>query len=235
MPAEIDFGVPPDDRPFVIANMVAALDGRATVAGRSTALGDEADSEVFKALRWRVDAVLVGPETLRAEHYGALVRSPEARAQRRQAGLAERPLVVVLSRTLVLPLDIPLFTDPDSSIVVFSSSDRELPATAASVEVVRVSVDADLATEAMRILRSERGVRWLLCEGGPTTLGSLLAAGLLDELALTLAPKLVSGDGPTIVTSPALPAPARCELRAIYEHDSELLLRYRLLKGAPRT
>jgi riboflavin-specific deaminase-like protein len=221
----------PAERPYVIANMVSALDGRATIDGRSAQLGDEADKELFGAMRSRVDAILVGPGTLRAERYGALARTPEARERRRKAGLAERPLAVVLSRSLELPLEIGLFTDPGSEIVVFTQSGRELPRVPAQLEVVRLDPSADAPTRALRFLRAERDVRSLLCEGGPRMLGSLVAADLLDELALTLAPKIAGGSGPTIVTSPAFASPPELELVSALEHGSELLLRYRVRHG----
>jgi len=72
----------PSDRPYVVLNMVASVDGRATLDGRSAALGGPADKAVFFELRASVDAVLAGTGTLRAEGYGRLVRKPERIAQR---------------------------------------------------------------------------------------------------------------------------------------------------------
>ncbi len=77
----------------------------------------------------------------------------------------------------------------------------------------------------LRSLREE-GVRALLCEGGPTLHGALQAAGLVDELFLTIAPKLVGGEAPRIVEGP-LPEIAELELAWLLEQDSELFARYR--------
>ncbi len=78
----------------------------------------------------------------------------------------------------------------------------------------------------MRSLREE-GVRALLCEGGPSLHGQLWAAGLVDELFLTIAPKLSGAEAPRILEGTALPAPAALELAWLLEHEGELLARYR--------
>ncbi|MGE5281106.1 MAG: RibD family protein [Chloroflexota bacterium] len=85
----------------------------------------------------------------------------------------------------------------------------------------------------LRSLREE-GVRALLCEGGPTLHGALQAAGLVDELFLTIAPKLTGGDGPRILEGAALPAPAELELVWLIEEGGELFARYRR-QGFART
>jgi riboflavin biosynthesis pyrimidine reductase len=74
-------------------------------------------------------------------------------------------------------------------------------------------------------LRSE-GVRALLCEGGPTLHAALQAAGLVDELFLTIAPKLVGGTAPRILDG-ELPGQLPLELAWLLEHDGELFARYR--------
>jgi 5-amino-6-(5-phosphoribosylamino)uracil reductase len=73
-----------------------------------------------------------------------------------------------------------------------------------------------------------RGLRRVLCEGGPRLFASLLGAGLVDELCLTLAPVLTAGDGPRITLGPSLPAPQPATLVSALEAESALLLRYTL-------
>src|SRR5688500_13054829 len=77
----------PDDRPYVVANMVAGVDGRTTVDGASAGLSGPADRALFHALRGQVDAVLAGTGTLRAERYRRLILQPERRDERRARGL----------------------------------------------------------------------------------------------------------------------------------------------------
>jgi riboflavin biosynthesis pyrimidine reductase len=80
--------------------------------------------------------------------------------------------------------------------------------------------------ELLRSLRQERGIRALLCEGGPTLHGALHAHGLVDELFLTTAPKLAGGDAPRIIEG-ELPAVAELELSWLLEENGELFARYR--------
>lgn len=72
----------------------------------------------------------------------------------------------------------------------------------------------------------EEGVRAVMCEGGPTLHGSLQAQGLVDELFLTIAPKLSGGEGPRILEGP-LPEVVGMELVWLLEEDGELFARYR--------
>jgi len=216
----------PAGRPYLLANMVASADGRATLAGKSGGLSSEADREQFHVLREQVDAVLVGTGTLRTERYGAFVRDPERRARREAAGLAPDPLGCIVTRSMMLPDDIPLFEDPASTIAIYTSADTEAPDVAARLEVTRLPAERLTMTAALEHLRADHGARSVLCEGGPTVLGALLAESLVDELFLTLAPRLVGGHGPGVVEGPALPAPAEMERVWTLESEGLLFLRY---------
>ncbi|HYM58731.1 MAG TPA: dihydrofolate reductase family protein, partial [Solirubrobacteraceae bacterium] len=173
------------------------------------------------------DAVLVGGATVRAEGYGRLVGSEERRARRRAAGLADDPGAVLVSRSMNLPWDAGLFAVPEQPVLVYTDAGAGAPPdVAAPVELVRLE-EASLAA-AMADLR-RRGVRSLLCEGGPTLNRALLAAGVVDELFLTLSPLLTADDGaPGILAGGALPEPARLTLRWVCHHEGELYLRYSL-------
>jgi riboflavin-specific deaminase-like protein len=216
----------PEDRPFVYVNMVASVDGRATIQGRTQALGSATDTLLLTELRTLADAVLIGSGTLRAEGYGKLVGNPERVARRAAAGRPATPTAVVLSRSLDLPWDAGLFAASDQPVVVYTDADDELPATVAPVELVRLPDCTPAA--ALRDLRA-RGVRALLCEGGPTLNRALLAAGVVDELFLTLAPLLAgNADAPRIVEGEDLPEPLGLALEWVLHHDDELYLRYRI-------
>jgi riboflavin-specific deaminase-like protein len=226
--AELDFAADaPPDRPYVALNMVATADGRATVEGRTAPISSVADRQVFHALRTRVDAVMVGAGTLRTERYGRLVRDRHRREQRVVAGFAADPLAIVVSGRLELPSDLPLLQDPDSTVVVITASNASLDGCAAQVSYLR-SAPVDVAG-ALATLRSEHGVRSILCEGGPLLNASLLTAGLVDELFLTTVPKLAGGAGAlTIVGAAPLDDPLDARLRWLLTHDSELFARYRI-------
>jgi riboflavin biosynthesis pyrimidine reductase len=215
----------PEDRPFVFVNFVASVDGRASVGGRTGALGSAADLDMLLELRTLADAILIGTGTLRAEGYARMVQSAERRGRRVAAGLPEDPLTVLASRSGDLPWDAGLFAAPEQPVLVYA--DTEPPEVAAPVEMARA---ADLRA-VMADLRA-RGVRALLSEGGPTLLRSMLEAGLVDELFLTVA-SVITGEPAAlrIVEGPALPVHVPVELRWVLEAGGELFLRYAV--GSP--
>jgi len=247
-------------RPYVVLNMVATLDGRATLNGRSGPISDDADRALFHGLRSVVDAVMAGAGTVRAERYGPIVPDPDRRRLRARLGLRERPLACVVSASLALPADLPLLSDPDSQVAIVTGSDASLPETtavAARVEYVRARREDDGSLDlpaALAELQDRLHVRTLLCEGGPHLNAQLLAAGLVDELFLSISPLLAgggddddddAGDGdgggglpdggppppPRILAGTELRPPVELELRSALEHDSHLFLRYRVPAG----
>ncbi len=237
-------------RPRVFLNMACTADGRATLGGRSGSIGNRADRELFHALRAAVDAVLVGAGTARAERYRRLVRDEQQRRLRQERGLAEEPLACIVSASLAISAEtVPLLADPAARVAILTPSPTgELPATAsdghvapsepltaselaAPVEYVRAAHEGAIDLQAaLAELRARWGVRTVLCEGGPHLNGALLAAGLVDELFLTLAPKLAGGAGSgaslRIVCGPDLDPPVELELLDVLANESNLLLRY---------
>jgi riboflavin biosynthesis pyrimidine reductase len=216
-----------DDRPYTIANFISSADGHATFQERSRALGDEGDREIFHGLRGQVDAVLAGTVTVRVERYGRLIGDPARRERRRADGRRGEPLMCIVTRSGRLPTQAPVFSEPEARIVVFGPPGTEVGEVAAQVELVVVDPGEMTLTTAMRRLRADFEVRSLLCEGGPTLFGELLHERLVDELFLTLAPKLTGG-GPslTITNGPELPQLLSVELRWAVEHAGSLYLRY---------
>ncbi len=220
---------PPEDRPYTLVNFVESLDGRAAVHGRSGALGDDGDRAMFHGLREQVDAVLAGTGTLRSENYGRVLGKPERRDRRRAAGRSAEPLTCIVSRSGEVPTDIPLFSEPEARVVVYSPRALETSGCAAQVEVTVLDPDELTFAEAFRRLRADHDVRSLLCEGGPTVFGALLTAGLVDELFLTLSAKLVGGgDEPAITAGPELDTPRELAIRWVLERNGSLYLRYSL-------
>jgi 5-amino-6-(5-phosphoribosylamino)uracil reductase len=215
------------DRPYLVTNFAATADGRATVDGRSGPIGDDGDLEIFRRLRTQVDALLVGTNTLAIERYGRAIKRPELRAAREAIGLASEPLVVTVSRRGELPLDIPLFQDPDARVALYTTPQAPEPECPATVHVTRLEVTELTFTTVLRRLRAEHGVQSVLCEGGPTIMSALLGERLVDELFLTLAPQLAGGGAaPTIATGAALPNPATLALVWALERNGSLFLRY---------
>jgi riboflavin-specific deaminase-like protein len=241
-------------RPRVVLNMVSTLDGRATIGGRSGPIGGSADRELFHALRTVVDAVMVGSGTARAEHYRRIVREESARALRRERGLREEPWACIVSGRLALsPADVPLLKDSEARVAILTSSQASLEAGAAAgaedtggnathprieahIEYIRAAQEGRLdLPSAMAQLRERLGVKTVLCEGGPHLNTQLLAAGLVDEIFLSLAPKLAGGDASgealRILAGVDLDPPVELELLSALEHESHLFLRYGVRGG----
>jgi riboflavin-specific deaminase-like protein len=232
-------------RPYLLANMISTADGRATLGGRSGAIGGEADKELFHGLRTAVDAVMAGAGTVRAEGYGRLVRDERRRQIRRERGLAEEPLACIVSGRLALTSEIPLLADPDARVAILTTSAASLPEECrARIDYIRAARRGTLdppsadppsldLPSAMSELRERFGVRTVLCEGGPHLNSQLLAEGLVDELFLSLSPKLAGGDAASeplrILSGPELDPPVTLELLAALEHDSHLFLRYKII------
>lgn len=215
---------PREGRPLVAVNFVATVDGRATIGGVSGPIGSATDTEMLGRLRCRFDAVMIGAGTMRAERYGRLASKQETRDWREQLGLSPNPLMVIVSGRLDLPWDASLFTD-GGRVLIFTASEAEPPDTETPVEIVRHEKFVNVV-EALRLLREERGIRALLCEGGPGLHGELEGGGMVDELFLTIAPKLVGGEAPRIVEG-ELPAVADLDLAWLLEDEGELFARYR--------
>ncbi len=226
---DLSFPPPPASRPYVFLNMVTTADGAAHIKGRTSGMGSEADRLAFRRLREHCDAVLVGAGTVRAERYGPPRLDPEAQGRRRERGLTPLPRMVVVSRSLDLDAGSRLFSDPTNRPVVLTAEDAdpERRARLASVaEVLGFGTGGVDLQAALGWLRG-RGVRWLLCEGGPTLNAHLLADGLVDELFLTVGSLLTGGDAGRIVAGP-LPSVLRLHLLELRELRGELLLRYRV-------
>jgi riboflavin biosynthesis pyrimidine reductase len=244
-------GLPaPAQRPYTLLNMIASADGRATEHGRSGPLGAKADRELFHALRTLPDAVLVGARTLRVERYNRIVAERSARQLRAERGLAPDPLACVISSSSEFDPQIPLLADPQAQVVICTPSTATLSGARAQVDYVRASDGSQLdLIGTLCELRERFDVEVLLCEGGPHTALQLVRAGLVDELFLTISPRLTGGD---IASSPAgsrgvhaevgvlpeaalpilsgepLQPPLGIELLSVHSAGSFLFLRYRL-------
>lgn len=176
-------------------NMVTALDGATTLGGRSSQLGDDDDRSLFMALRAASDVVLVGASTVRTEDYGP-IRLPEGSARRLTAGLSPVPRLAIMSRSLDLEASSKVFSDLENPPYLLTGArapaDR-LAALADRAVVLVAGEDGVDVVQALALLR-DRGHQVVLCEGGPSVNGQLLAADLVDEINLTISPLAVVGE-----------------------------------------
>jgi riboflavin biosynthesis pyrimidine reductase len=193
--------------------MIGSLDGATAVDGRSGGLGGPADRKVFAALRSLADVVLVAAGTVRAENYGP----------------GTLPIAVV-SGSLRLDWNTPFFTAASHRPIVITAGRAPVAARQQAEAVADVLLAGDVEVDLGQAVAQlgERGFAHVLAEGGPSFNGTLAAAGLLDELCLTIAPVLVSGDTRRILAGPSLQPPPDLQLRSLCEEDGYLFLRYRL-------
>lgn len=220
---------PPDGRPWVLVNMITSIDGAVSVEGRSGALGSSADKAVFDALRAVPDVILAGSGTVLAENYGPPRPSADVQSVRRARGQAARPRLAISSATLRIGPESRVFDDPSNRPVIITSSE----APAARVEQLKAHADLLVAGQGQRVdiglalrrLRAEHGVRVVLCEGGPTLNGSLVACDAIDELCISLSPVLAGGESPRLVAG-GPPGLRPMILDRVLEADGMLFCRY---------
>lgn len=207
----------PSDRPWITMLMIGSADGAAVVDGRSGALGGPGDQAVYRAVRALGDGVLAGAATARTERYQPLP--------------PPRRLYIVTS-TGDLGASVDLLTAPTTTLVMPTDAATPVAATpvvttaagaAASVDIVRAGVGhVDLGGALAQL----HGVDHLICEGGPTINGQLLAAGLVDEVCLSLAPRFVAGDSSRIAHGSPVAPLDEWHLADVLADGNFLFLRY---------
>ena len=220
-------------RPYTIINAVGTLDGRGAVDGKSTPIGSEVDHRLMRNIRACVDAVLVGAGTLRSENLTLTVG--DALAKRRKSfGLKEEPLSVILTGSGHIPADRRIFRAGKESVLVFAGAETnpENVAELSELATVRVLASNNGFPDPVKVLETltiEFGVRRLLVEGGPSVNRSFIEGRLVDEVFLTLAPKIAGGDARSLIEGAPLPSEkVSPSLTSIHLSDSEIYLRYRL-------
>lgn len=194
--------------PWVLINMITTADGATAVGGRSGGLGGPADKKVFAAIRSVADVILVGAGTVRAENYGP----PPAPTR-----------LAIVTSSLALAPDARVFSG-DVRPTVVTTSKADATRRAALEKVADVIVAGTSHVDLRAALSNFEGV--VLCEGGPSLNGQLMADGLVDEVCLSLAPLLASGESARIAHGPELKQPVRMQLMRVLEEDGMLFLRF---------
>ena len=213
---DISFPEPPPDRPYVFINMVSSLDGKATVSGSASGIGSKVDRQVMNNLRALSDGVMVGAGTLCAEKISLSVPEHLSRL-RSSTGRSSQPLAIIASHGPHPPLHNLLNSKPHNTLITSG---------------LRSSEECKLEIrDILRAIRNSHSIESLLVEGGPSLNHSLLSANLVDEIFLTISPKIIGGsteDISTIVegTSENIPGVTNSELVSVNMSESEIFLRY---------
>jgi riboflavin biosynthesis pyrimidine reductase len=212
------------DRPWVMGNFVTTIDGAAVVDGGTTAINDEDDKEMFAAMRAVADFILVGAGTVRAEDYGPVALDEKRRQARLDARLEAVPHLVLVTRALDLEPSDRVFGDPENRVTILTDDGAPADRFAALSEVADVVRLG--STEPKDLIHYMRMAGVVLCEGGPSLMGQFVAGGLIDELALTVAPVLAGGYSPRMAHGLDSPRPLDMRLDRVLYGDRSLFLRY---------
>jgi riboflavin biosynthesis pyrimidine reductase/predicted DsbA family dithiol-disulfide isomerase len=210
----IAFPPAPEDRPYTFIDMVSTIDGKTVSGSRSDSvqdLGSKVDHMTLRRLEASADAVLLGAGTYRATPYDWVPRSP-------------RRIVVSLSGEI--DFNRPFFREPGALVATSGSASVAVPP---GVELLRAG---NMALEPVILMQRLRamGVEKLLVLGGSETNGELLRKNLVDELFLTIAPKIKLGrDLPTYAGGDPLPRESMLNFTLVEHHPigNELFVRYR--------
>jgi riboflavin biosynthesis pyrimidine reductase len=218
-------------RCWVRANMIVSVDGGATFGGRAGGLAGPGDRVLFKVLREIADVVLVGAGTVRTENYSGAQLSVAARQARQARGQPEVPPIAVVTASGALDPTSRLFTNTETPPLVFTTS-ASFVATRdrlhGRADVLDASTSDPTVVDPAAVLTElgHRGLYRVLCEGGPTLLGDIVEGDQLDELALTVAPMLVAGGGPRVVSSRVPVSTGLRTAHILTDDDGYLYLRY---------
>jgi riboflavin-specific deaminase-like protein len=213
--------------PYVVVNMVASVDGAISIEGRTSKLGGPSDGHLFHYLRSLADVILVGAQTVRAEHYGPPKVREQWVGQRVDRGQAAEPRLAIVTRSLDLDWSSRLFSDGHRPVIVTPASahTERLAKARAQADVVMAGEEGVDLEAALDHLGGRGSV--VLCEGGPTLNGELARDDLIDELCVTVAPVLVGGNRVGLVGTSFLPEPRPMKVVSSIERDGDLFLRFR--------
>lgn len=220
----------PDQGPWVRAMMVTSLDGAAAGPdGLSGSISSPADRLVFNAVRRFADSVLVGSGTLRAEKYTPMRAKPEDAAAREANGQLAAPVLTIVSGTLNLPWELPMWVESSVRPIVITQEGADSARLALARDHAEVLVLTEVTPPAIVAALSNRGLRRIVCEGGPRLLNDFVRSGRIDELDITISPTMAgSASSPA---TPLLESVAAFELTSVLTRDNYLMARY--LKEKP--
>jgi riboflavin biosynthesis pyrimidine reductase len=213
---------------WLAVNFVSSADGAVEIAGRSRGLSNSADRAVYPLGSKLSDVILVGAHTAIVEEFTGIKPDDELLELRKRHGLAPVPPIAVVTSGRTLPPDPPVITDVRTPTIVITSASaprdlRDAWAAAGADLLIAGDDEVDFAEVVERL--AERGLGRVHCDGGPRLFGSLLKAGVVDELRLTISPLLVSGAAGRIASGTGI-EPAMLSLDSVLAESDTLIMRY---------
>jgi riboflavin-specific deaminase-like protein len=222
-------------RPFVTANFAITADGRvSTRALTPVDFSSPRDKRRLVEIRAGCDAILASARTIGTDNMSMGLPAPELRAERIAKGLPPFPLRVLLSNRGRIDPALRIFTKTFSPIVIFATEKMPQRTRAALAGKATLHLDDNVQVDLARMFRTlcaEYRVRRLVCEGGPQILRALLTEQLIDELHVTVCPRIFGGAKALTLTGLAgtfLPRSVALELRDMEVIGDECYLRYRV-------
>lgn len=228
-------------RPFVLINMSMTADGKIATMNRVVShFSSPRDHTHLLELRATADAVMCGARTVDLNQINLGPGSARFRRQRVKRGLAEYNLRVIVTGSSSLNPDAHIFKQRFSPIVILTTakaSASKLKKLRAVADEVKVFGQTELDLRAaLAWLHREWKVKRLVCEGGGELNDAMFRAGLVDELHLTLCPRIIGGrHAPTIADGlgfQKLAGAAQLELQSTKRVGDELFLVYRTRRAA---
>lgn len=230
----LDLAYPwPVEAPWIRANMVMTVDGRAQAGdGLTDGISSPQDKRVFGHLRAGSDAILVGAGTVRSEGYHAVRPKPGWQERREGEGRLPAPVLAIVSGSLDFDVASDPFTAPAAEdgvqrpvILTTTAADPERRHALSALADVIICGETQVEPHAIVGALVDRGLTRILCEGGPSLLGELIAADAIDELDLTLSPLLLLQRTGSLLDT-IRPQPRHLRLAHVIEAGSTLMLRY---------
>lgn len=222
-------------KPHVTINMAMSADGKISTYRRETfSLGSSDDRYLMDVLRAKTDAVVIGARTLSLDGWAIRVRDNQVREKRIARRRPPHPLNVVVSTDLDLPARAQFFTFEETKKLIITTKEaptRRIKKFEKMSEVVVVPRKRVRPTDVLEIL-AERKIKKVLVEGGGTLNFSFFSEKLVDELYVTVTPRILGGGGaPTPVDGAGFLAGSHPQLELVSSRrrGDEVFLRYRIL------
>jgi riboflavin biosynthesis pyrimidine reductase len=213
---------------WLAVNFVSSADGAVELHGRAAELSNAPDRRVLRLGSDLADVLLVGATTAMVEQFRGVHPDAETADRRKRHGLAPIPPTAVVTTGRSLPPDAPVVTEarvPSIVITTAAAPERKRRAWTEAGATVLVTGETTVDLGGAVAALAARGLGRVDCEGGPRLFGALLAAGVVDELRLTVSPMLVAGAAGRIAAGAGID-PARLELSSVLAESDTLLVRY---------